>query len=70
MEAAPPDKPSMDPSVATHVWVEENEASADRINSTEGSTKDISQETKNRRVVLNGDLLIIQKTSDYSFIAL
>ena len=36
MEVAPPDKPSMDPSVATNVRVEEDEASADRINSTAG----------------------------------
>ena len=36
MEAILPDKASMDLSVAINVRVEENEESADRINSTEG----------------------------------
>ena len=36
MEATPPDKPSMDPSVATQVQVEEDEASADGNSRTEG----------------------------------
>ena len=39
MEAPPPDNDSMDPSVATNMRVEEDDASADRINSTEGQHK-------------------------------
>ena len=36
MDAPPPDNASLDPPVATDMRVEEDEASADRINSTEG----------------------------------
>ena len=39
MDAASPDKASTDPSVAIDVRVEEDGASADRINSTEGQHK-------------------------------
>jgi len=70
MEAAPRNITSLKAEVATDMRVEEDGASADRIDSTEDSTKDISRETKNRRIVLNGDLLIIPKTSDYSNIVL
>ena len=36
METQPPDNAYLDPSVTIDVWIKEDEASADRINSTEG----------------------------------
>jgi len=67
MEAPLPDNASSDPLVCGA-----KRMMRARIVSTvqKVSTKDIPRETKNRRIVLNGDLLITPKTSDYSYIVL
>jgi len=65
-----PDNASLDPPVVTDMRVLEDLKQARMVIARKSRIDGISWETKNRRIVLNRDLLVTPKTFDYSYIVL
>jgi len=65
-----PDIASLDPPVVTDMRVQEDLKQARMVIARKSRIDGISWETKNRRIVLNRDLLVTPKTFDYSYIVL